>query len=108
MPLRIGSSPHGIDRALLQLSQAGKLAGLRGAVVGDLVGCEWDEGGGSPFPRSKTLEEVLALRLGSLGVPVLYGFLFGHEHNAVLPLGVRTVLDGQTGNLEIVEPALRV
>jgi len=105
----VGSSPHGIDRALLQLNQAGKLVGLRGVVVGDLVGCEWDEGGGSPFPRSKTLEEVLAERLGGLGVPVLYGFPFGHgEHNAVLPLGVKAVLDGDAGNLEIIEPALRV
>lgn len=105
----LGSSPHGIDRALLQLSQAGKLAGLRGVVVGDLVGCEWHEGGGSPFPRSKTLEEVLAERLGGLGVPVLYGFPFGHgEHNAVLPLGVKAVLDGDAGNLEIVEPALKL
>ena len=74
----IGSSPHHIDRDLLQLEQAGKLAGLRGVAVGSLVGCEFDEGGGSPFAHTKNLEEVLQERLGGLGVPVVYGFPFGH------------------------------
>ncbi len=103
----VGSSPHGIDRALLQLSQAGKLEKVQGVVIGDLVGCEWHEGGGSPFPQTKTLEEVLELRLGSLGVPMIYGLPFGHgTHMATLPLGVQAKLEGEAGTLEITEPAL--
>jgi muramoyltetrapeptide carboxypeptidase LdcA involved in peptidoglycan recycling len=34
----VGSSPHGIDRALLQLTQAGKFERVRGVVIGDLTG----------------------------------------------------------------------
>lgn len=103
----VGSSPHGIDRALLQLSQAGKLKAIRGVVIGDLADCEWSDNGGSPFPRTKTLEEVLQERLGSLEVPVIYKFPFGHStHFATLPLGVQATLDASTCTLEVTEPAL--
>jgi muramoyltetrapeptide carboxypeptidase len=37
------SAPIRIDRALLYLEQSGKLAGVRGIVVGELAGCEWHE-----------------------------------------------------------------
>ena len=105
----IGSSPHGIDRALLHLTQAGKLKNVCGVAIGDLTGCEFDEGGGSPFPRTKNLEEVLQARLGGLGVPVVYGFPFGHgSHFATLPLGVIATLDGDAGSLEVTEAALLV
>jgi muramoyltetrapeptide carboxypeptidase len=53
------------------------------------------------------LEEALEDRLGHLGVPVLYGFPFGHgEHIATLPLGVQATLDAEAGTLEVTEPAL--
>ena len=104
----IGSSPHGIERALLQLIQAGKLQGVRGIAIGDLVGCEWEDGGGAPWPRTKVLEEVLEDRLGHLGVPVLYGFPFGHgNHLATLPLGVHATLDANARILEVTEAALK-
>ena len=103
-----GNSPHGIDRALLQLAQAGKFQHLRGVVVGDLVECEFDEGGGSPFPHSRVLEEVFEERLGPLGVPILYQLPFGHGPQfATLPLGVQAEVDADTGSLVITEPALR-
>jgi muramoyltetrapeptide carboxypeptidase len=102
-----GSSPHAIERALLHLTQAGKLKNVRGVIVGDLSGGEFDEGGGSPFPRTKNLEEVLQTRLGNLGVPVVSGFPFGHgTYFATLPLGVTASLDGDKGTLEVTEPAL--
>jgi muramoyltetrapeptide carboxypeptidase len=104
----LGSSPHHIERAFVQLAQAGKLARLRGVVVGDLVDCDWSDGGGSPFPRTKTLEEVLEERLGGLGVPVLYKLPFGHgAHLATVPLGVQATLDADACSLVVTEPALR-
>ena len=104
----VGSSPHGIDRALLQLSQASKLKGVRAVVIGDLADCEWSDGGGSPWPHTKTLEEVLEERLGTLGVPVIYKLPFGHStHMATIPLGVQATLDANTCTLEVTEPALR-
>ncbi len=36
----VGSSPHGMDRALLQLTQAGKFKRVRSVAIGDLVGCD--------------------------------------------------------------------
>jgi len=104
----IGGSPHHLESVLVQLAQAGKLAGVRAVVVGDLVGGEWHEGGGSPFPHTKTLEEVLEERLASLGVPVLYPLPFGHGNRlATLPLGVEATVDAATCELVVTEPALR-
>jgi muramoyltetrapeptide carboxypeptidase len=103
----VGDSPHGLERKLVQLEQASKLAGVRGVVVGDLTGGEFDEGGGSPFPHSKTLEQVLEERLGPLGVPVLYPLPVGHGGRlATIPLGVRATVDASTCELVITEPAL--
>src|SRR5258708_5329818 len=104
----VGSSPHGIDRALLQLSQAGKFERAGGVVVGDLEGCEWkSEEGGAPWPHTKTLEEMLEERLASLGVPVIYKLPFGHgTHNATLPLGVQATLYPHTCTLLVTEPSL--
>jgi muramoyltetrapeptide carboxypeptidase len=103
----VGDSPHGLERKLLQLAQASKLARVRGVVVGDLIGGEFDEGGGSPFPHSKTLEQVLEERLAPLGVPVLYPLPFGHGARlATIPLGVEATIDANTCELIITEPAL--
>lgn len=103
----VGQGPHGIDRALLQLQQTGKLQRVRGVIVGDLADCEWSDGGGVPWPHTKNLEEMLEERLGPLGVPVLYPLPFGHgDRFATLPLGVQATLDASTCSLTIDEPAL--
>ena len=99
------SAPIEIDRALLYLEQIGKLEGVRGIVVGELAGCEWYEH--TSFPRAKTLEDVLADRLGGLGIPVLYGLPLGHGTSlATLPLGVEATVDADARTLTIDAPAL--
>lgn len=101
----VSTAPIRIDRALLYLEQIGKLAGVRGIVVGELAGCEWHEY--TSMPRSKTLEEVLEDRLGGLGVPVLYGLPLGHgESLATLPLGIEATVDADALTLTIDSPAL--
>jgi muramoyltetrapeptide carboxypeptidase len=101
----IDMAPIRLDRALLYLDHIGKLAGLRGIVVGELAGSEWHEF--TSAPRSKTLEEVLTDRLGHLGVPILYGLPLGHgETLATLPLGVAATVDADAMTLTIDEPAL--
>jgi muramoyltetrapeptide carboxypeptidase len=102
----VGIAPIRLDRALLYLEQIGKLRGVRGIVVGEMAGSEWDEFTSSP--RSKTLEEVLTGRLAHLGIPVLYGLPLGHGATlATLPLGVEATVDADAMNLTIDEPALR-
>jgi muramoyltetrapeptide carboxypeptidase len=100
-----GSAPIQIDRALLYLHQIGKLDNVRGIVVGELAGSEWDNF--TTAPRSKTLEDVLTGRLGGLGVPVLYNLPLGHGASlATLPLGVQATVDADAKTLTIDEPAL--
>lgn len=54
---------------------------------------------GKPLPEE---------RLGSLGVPVLYGLSLGHcRHLAALALGVTCTLDADARTLTVDEPALR-
>jgi muramoyltetrapeptide carboxypeptidase len=101
----VSTAPIQIDRAVLYLDQIGKLEGVRGIVVGELAGCEWDEYTSSP--RSKTLEEVLEGRLGHLGVPILYNLPLGHGASlATLPLGVQATVDADARTLTIDDPAL--
>lgn len=100
-----GRAPVGIDRCLLHLEQIGKFDGVRGIVVSELAGCEWDEW--TTAPHSKTLEEVLLDRLGHLGVPILYGLPLGHGPSiATLPLGVEATVDADAMTLTVDRPAL--
>ena len=95
-----------IDGFLLQLVQAGKLDGVVGVVVGDLDKCDWRETR-PEWPRTKSIEDVLELRLEPLGVPVLYKLPLGHgKHLAALPLGVQATLDADARTLTIDQPAL--
>ncbi len=102
-----GYGPTFIERDLIHLQQAGKLQGVVGVLVGELPYSEWGDGIGPDWPRERTVDDVLELRLGNLGVPVLYGLPVGHgETMATLPLGVAATLDADALSLTIDEPAL--
>jgi muramoyltetrapeptide carboxypeptidase len=52
-------------------------------------------------------DEVLETYLRPLGVPVAYGFPFGHiDDQWTLPLGVRARFDADTGEVDLLEPAV--
>jgi muramoyltetrapeptide carboxypeptidase len=99
--------PWHLDGFLEQFLRAGKLDGVVGIVVGDMDKSDWrDER--PEWPRTKSLEDVLELRLERLGVPILYKLPLGHgKHLAALPLGVTATLDADARTLTIDEPALR-
>lgn len=102
-----GYGPTFLERNIIHLQQAGKLDGVTGIVVGELVASEWGEGIGPDWPRERTVDDVLDQRLGGLGVPVLYGLPSGHGDTMVtLPLGVAATVDGDALTLTIDEPAL--
>jgi muramoyltetrapeptide carboxypeptidase len=89
--------PYRIDRSLTHLLRSGWFEDARGVVLGSWVRC------GTP----EQVRGVLADRLTSLGVPVLWGLPIGHgTANHAVPLGVRARLDTGAGTLTLIQPAL--
>ncbi len=101
--------PYYLDGQLVQLAHAGKLEQVVGVVVGQMEKSDYgDLRPVSDWARSRTVEDILEERLGSLGVPVIYGLPLGHtKHLAALPLGVTCTLDADAKTLTVDEPALR-
>jgi muramoyltetrapeptide carboxypeptidase len=96
----VATKPYQIDRMLLQLKLAGKFAGVRGIVFGEMLDCV------QPSNQPYTLQEVIMRIVGDLGIPVVYGLRSGHvsRSNITLPLGVSTRLQAETSvNLTITE-----
>lgn len=92
----VGEPPYRVDRALTQLLRAGWLEGVAGIALGSWARC-------GPYDR---VREVLADRLGGLGVPVAEECGFGHGDTALtVPLGVPAVLDATAGTLVLDVPA---
>ena len=102
----VGESTYRVDRMLTQLLSAGKLKNVAGIALGYFTDC--DTNPDSPYYEySVGLREVFVDRLGDLGVPVVFGFPFGHEpHNATLPIGVEAALDAEKGQIKLLESAV--
>jgi muramoyltetrapeptide carboxypeptidase len=80
----INAKPYQVDRMLMQLKYAGKLAEVRAAVFGEMVGCV------QPGGQDYTLQEIVARVLSDLEIPVAFGLPSGHVSappNYSLPLG---------------------
>ncbi len=101
----VAAKPFQIDRMLMQLKLAGKLADVRGIIFGEMLDCTQT----SNKDQSYTLGEVVMRVIGDLGVPVAYGLRSGHVsgRNITLPFGVRAALDVTASgvNLKIQEAA---
>jgi muramoyltetrapeptide carboxypeptidase len=100
----LAAKPYQIDRMLMQLKLAGKLAEVRGIVFGEMLDCIQHK------DQGYTLEEVVLRVVGDLGVPVAYGLRSGHvsRRNITLPIGVRASLSVGRGevSLKILEAAV--
>ncbi|MER7167466.1 LD-carboxypeptidase [Micromonospora sp. NPDC000207] len=86
--------PYKVDRMVTQLRRCGALAEVAGVAVGQFTRCAdgWDT----------TVADVLAERLGDLGVPVLGGLPVGHGHGQLtVPLGTPATLDASAGTLTV-------
>jgi muramoyltetrapeptide carboxypeptidase len=99
----VAEKPYRIDRMLMQLKLAGKLADVRGIVFGQMLNCN------PPPDKDYTLEEVIVRVLRDLEVPVAFGLRSGHVsgQNITLPLGVRAALQVSSASvsLKVLEPA---
>ena len=99
----VGEKPYRVDRMLTQLRQAYALEEAAGLALGVFADCEADED-----DASLTLKECLKDRLGGLGIPVMYGFSFGHISNQCsLPLGVRAQMDTTSKTITLLEAAVQ-
>jgi muramoyltetrapeptide carboxypeptidase len=102
----VDEPPYVIEVHLRQLQLAGLLDGVAGIVVGEMKDCDWSERR-PEAPRTRSLEDVLELCLGSLGVPVLYKLPLGHgKHLASIPLGVPATVDAEAKTLTIDRPGV--
>ncbi|MBA4175699.1 MAG: LD-carboxypeptidase [Leptothrix sp. (in: Bacteria)] len=89
----VGEHPYRVERGLLQLHQAGVLAGQKAVVLGAFSG--WKA---SPLDRGYGLKAVVAMLRASTPTPVLTGLPFGHVHpKLTLPVGrkVQLVVQGR-------------
>jgi len=94
----VGEAAYRLDRLLTQLRLAGVLDRVAGVALGGFTEVTPN---GDDQPEAI---DVLCDRLGDLGIPVAYGFPFGHvEDNWTLPEGVRARLDADAGTLELLE-----
>jgi muramoyltetrapeptide carboxypeptidase len=92
--------PHNIDRMLSQLLLAGKLQKCTGIVIGDCINCEPGDSNRRVLKLNYSLEEVLRDRLGTLGIPVVYGLKLGHTKDRLtLPIGVVASLEASSNGV---------
>ena len=103
----IAAKPFQIDRMLMQLKLAGKLADVKGIIFGEMLDCRQNTDANKD--QGYTLEEVVLRVVCDLGVPVAYGVRSGHvsRRNITLPFGVRAeVKVASSGvSLKIMEAA---
>jgi muramoyltetrapeptide carboxypeptidase len=99
----VATRTYQIDRMLMHLKLAGKLAAVRGIIFGEMLDCIQAPN------QSFTLEEVVMRIVGDLNIPIAYGLRSGHvsRQNITLPIGVQVLLNvGDSGvSLEFLEPA---
>jgi muramoyltetrapeptide carboxypeptidase len=94
----VDEEDYRLDRMLTQLRRSGYLEGVAAVITGTFAGC-----GEQP-----AIEEILAERLGDLGVPVLARANVGHGCPfQAFPIGVAAELDAGAGTLTLLDPPLR-
>lgn len=104
----VREAPYRIDRMLRQLHLAGKLATLRGAILGQFTRAyDREDETRTPDPRY-TVDGVLRQYFEPLGIPVLMNYPIGHHPmNATLPLGGEVEVDADSAVVRVFRPADR-
>ena len=97
----VATKPYQIDRMLMHLKLAGKFAGVRGIIFGEMLDCAPAAG------QNYSLEKVVMRVVGNLNVPVVYGLPSGHVAgaNITLPMGanVRLVANDSRVTLKMAD-----
>jgi muramoyltetrapeptide carboxypeptidase len=106
----VGEAPYRIERMLTHWRLAGALQQLAGLAFGQFTECGEEAGGQRDLPSDDidghgSLGQILRERSGDLGIPVLTDLPVGHVcGNGALPLGWRARLDGDAGQLKLLDP----
>jgi muramoyltetrapeptide carboxypeptidase len=96
----VDEAPYRIDRMLTQLWLAGKLQHAAGIAFGKFTKTEYDS-------NTFNIEDIIRRRCTPLGIPVVGGLMIGHiEDKTTVPIGIMARLNGDTGSLELLEPAV--
>ena len=96
----IGEKPYRIDRMLTQLIYSTNITKAAGILLGIFNDCDVEPG----TEGTLRLKETLKDRLESLGVPVFYGFSFGHiKDMCTLPVGLEARFDMEKMELTLLE-----
>jgi muramoyltetrapeptide carboxypeptidase len=94
----VHEEPYRLDHFLTHLLRAGWLDRAAGIALGSWLDCG----------PAEAVREVMADRLGGLGVPVAWEVGFGHGPASFsVPLGAVATLDADAGTLTLDAPALR-
>ncbi len=94
--------PYRVDRMLQQLRSAGKLDGVVGIGFGDLSSCTDDK-------YDCCVEDVVREYALQLDCPCVAGLPFGHVvRHATWPVGGRASIDGDRGEIRILERVVEV
>jgi muramoyltetrapeptide carboxypeptidase len=84
-----------LDRMLVHLRRAGKLAGIAGLIIGEMTKLR---DGAVPF--GATVEEMALAALGERAIPVVANFPCGHgRRQLTLPIGATATLDCAPGRV---------
>ena len=93
----VGEYLYSIDRMLWNLKRAGKLARLKGLIVGGFTDLKDNE-----IPFGSTVEEMVLERVGEYSYPVCFDFPAGHlADNHALVFGRTVTLNVGSGEVEL-------
>lgn len=93
----VGEYLYSIDRMMWHLKRAGKLAKLRGLLVGGFTELKDND-----IPFGKTADEIIQEHVSEYDYPVCYEFPAGHiENNHALILGKRVNLRADKQNVHV-------
>jgi muramoyltetrapeptide carboxypeptidase len=96
----VGEYEYSIDRMLRMLKRSGKLAELKGLIIGAFNHIELED-----IPFGQGADEVIAEIVNDYGYPVCFNFPVGHiEDNRAMVLGKNTILKVEQHQVSFQQP----
>jgi len=95
----IGEQPYRIDRYLCQMRSAGIFEQVNGIILGQFIDCVDEEGA-----PTLTFDEIFEDFFGSLSIPVIKNFPYGHSSKKfTIPFGVNVEINTSIPQVKLLE-----